>query len=281
MRTLRVVGLDKDGNVIVEDTTRGERFILPSDERLRAAVRQDLSRLNQIELELENKMRPREIQTRIRAGESIAQVAAAADMPEDKVERFAHPVLLERQRTAEAAVEAHPVQTDGPDVRSLAEVVQTSFHDRGHDYGSAEWDSWRGEDGHWVLQLRWHVGRSDNHAHWIFHPGAHGGTVTAIDDYARSLVDPLFQVQPVKMHPVIRPNRWLDTPLVAQTTELTPIELPTAVGYGPSPAPTTPTSPPPPSDDVTDRAQPVKRHRNGSPIMPSWEDVLLGVRKER
>ncbi|HET9143328.1 septation protein SepH [Actinophytocola sp.] len=191
MRPLRIIGLEDDGRtVIVEDPARGERFQLPADERLRAAARGDITRLDQIATELESQMRPREIQTRIRAGESVEQVAAVSGLPEQKVERFAYPVLLERSRTAELAQRAHPVREDGPDVQTLGEVVAHAFGTRGQDYSVANWDSWRGEDGKWVVQLSWTAGRSSNRAHWAFHPGAHGGTVTALDDHALDLLDP-------------------------------------------------------------------------------------------
>lgn len=191
MRALRVVGIDDDGTaVILEDPTKGERFRLPADERLRAAIRGDATRLGQIAIELESQMRPREIQSRIRAGESVEQVAAAAGIPASKVERFAYPVLLERSRTAELAQRAHPVREDGPDVRTLSEVVAHGFGLRGQDYSMAAWDSWRGEDGKWVVQLGWTAGRSFNRAHWVFHPGAHGGTCTSLDENARDLLDP-------------------------------------------------------------------------------------------
>jgi hypothetical protein len=206
MRALRVVGLGDDGKtVICEDPARGERFSLPADERLRAAARGDVTRLGQIDIELESQMRPREIQTRIRAGESVEQVAAAANIPAHKVERYAYPVLLERSRTAELAQRAHPVREDGPDVQTLGEVVAHSFGLRGQDYSAANWDSWRGEDHRWVVQLSWTAGRSANRAHWSFHPGAHGGTVAPLDEHAVDLLDP-------------QPNRPLRT--VRPVTEL-------------------------------------------------------------
>ncbi|MCP2235677.1 septation protein SepH [Prauserella halophila] len=191
MRTLRVVGLHEDGESIVcEDPERRERFVLPADERLRAAARGDITRLGQIEIELEAQMRPREIQARIRAGETVEQVATASGVPTDRVERFAHPVLLERSRYAELAQQAHPVRDDGPDVQTLAEVVAHAFGARGHDFSQSEWDAWRGDDGKWVVCLRWSAGRSSNRAHWTFTPGSHGGSVTAIDDLAAALLDP-------------------------------------------------------------------------------------------
>ena len=123
MRALRVVGLTEDGAVVLEDPVRLERYTVPADERLRAAARGDLSRLGQIAIELESQLRPREIQARIRAGASVEQVATAAGVPEQKIERFAYPVLLERFRTADNAQRAHPMRADGPDNRTLAEVV--------------------------------------------------------------------------------------------------------------------------------------------------------------
>jgi DUF3071 family protein len=205
MRALRVVGLGEDGKIVICETDRGERFQIPADERLRAAARGDITRLGQIAIELESQMRPREIQTRIRAGESVEQVAAAAGVPPERVERFAYPVLLERSRTAELAQKAHPVREDGPDVQELGEVVAQAFTARSQDYTAAVWDSWKGEDGKWVVQLTWTAGRSNNHAHWSFHPGAHGGTVTPLDDHALDLLDP-------------NPNRQLRT--VRPVTEL-------------------------------------------------------------
>jgi Protein of unknown function (DUF3071) len=191
MRALRVVGLTEDGEVVLEDPVRLERFRVPADERLRAAARGDLSRLGQIAIELESQLRPREIQARIRAGASVEQVAAAAGVPEQKIERFAYPVLLERFRTAEIAQRAHPVRADGPDNRTLAEVIAHTFGLRGQAYEGARWDSWKGEDGRWVVALSWRAGRSDNRAHWTFQPGAHGGTVTALDEHASDLVEGL------------------------------------------------------------------------------------------
>ncbi|GAA1869388.1 hypothetical protein GCM10009836_57450 [Pseudonocardia ailaonensis] len=202
MRSLRVVGITEDGSVVLEDSARRERFTVPADEQLRAAARGDLTRLGQIAIELESQLRPREIQARIRAGASVEQVASAAGVPVQKIERFAYPVLLERTRTADLARNAHPVRQDGPDVRTLAETVAHTFGLRGQDHTGTDWDSWKGEDGRWVVALCWRTGRSDIRAHFTFQPGAHGGTVTALDDHARDLVEgrpqqPLRPVGPV------------------------------------------------------------------------------------
>ena len=314
MRALRVVGLGEDGKtVICEDPVRGERFQLPADERLRAAARGDVTRLGQIEIELESQMRPREIQSRIRAGESVEQVAAASGLPEDKVERFAYPVLLERSRTADLAQRAHPVREDGPDVQTLGEVVAHAFGLRGQDHTETSWDSWRGEDGKWVVQLRWTAGRSDNHAHWSFSPGAHGGTVTPLDDHAHDLLDPnpsrsLRTVRPVTelarqalaVEAPPRPEPQpapapAPAPVVQPEPEPEPVVVEEPVAPQPEPEPV---PEPVPAATVTEpvqqqleteveepeAAKPAARRGKGKknhPIVPSWEDVLLGVRSNR
>lgn len=353
MRALRIVGLEDGGKtVICEDPIRGERFQLPADERLRAAARGDVTRLGQIAVELESQMRPREIQARIRAGESVEQVAAAAGLPEHRVERFAYPVLLERSRTAELAQRAHPVREDGPDVQTLGEVVGHWFGVRGQDYAEAVWDSWKGEDGKWVVQLSWAAGRSQNRAHWAFHPGAHGGTVTPLDDHAQDLLDPnpnrpLRTVRPVTelaqqalelqqnpAHVVAKPipqavnggepprrpapepeirtdQDFVEDFELTPEPEITPVELVDTVErpeprrepeprrpvakaepevrrpspkVEPEPARASEPKPAPSAPEPEAAPGPAARRgksKKGRPIVPSWEDVLLGTRSNR
>jgi hypothetical protein len=280
MRALRVVGIHEDGKSIVcEDPARHERFLLPADERLRAAARGDISRLGQIEIETESQMRPREIQARIRAGESVQQVATTAGVPEQRVERFAYPVLLERSRIAELAQQAHPVREDGPDVRTLGEVVAYAFGVRGQDYSQSEWDAWKGDDRKWVVALRWQTGRSDMGAHWSFSPGAHGGTVSVLDEQAEDLLDPNRAprtLRAVAEH-AAEAEAAADTPAVPAP----------AVPAEPEPTPAEPEPEQPalldaPAADQTKPAAAAKpKSKKNHPAVPAWEDVLLGVRSQR
>lgn len=252
MRELKVVGLDVDGkHIICESDDPGQRFILRADDRLRAAVRGEKSGAGQpqSDAEVPSVLRPKEIQARIRAGASIEQVAEAAGVDISRVERFAHPVLLERSRAAELATAAHPVLADGPAVLTLLETVTSGLIARGLHPGSANWDAWRNEDGRWTVQLSWRAGMSDNTAHFRFTPGAHGGTVTAFDDAACELIDPNFA----------RPLRPV-APVAQLTTEAPepPVQIEEA-----------PEQPKPPR---------TTRARKGKPPVPAWEDVLLGVR---
>ena len=253
MRELKVVGLDVDGKrIICEGDDPNEKFILRADDRLRAAVRGEKSGASQSQSDAEvpSVLRPKEIQARIRAGASIEQVAESAGVDVSRVERFAHPVLLERSRAAELATAAHPVLADGPAVLTLLETVTTALISRGLDPDATNWDAWRNEDGRWTVQMSWKAGLSDNVAHFRFTPGAHGGTATAFDDAACELIDPDFA----------RPLR----PVAA----LAPLEI---------------EEPEPPMQPEPEQPEPAKpartaRARKGKPPVPAWEDVLLGVR---
>jgi hypothetical protein len=246
MRELKVVGLDVDGKrIICEADDTGEKFILRSDDRLRAAVRGEKSASSptQVDAEVQSVLRPKEIQAKVRAGASVEQVASAAGADIERVQRFANPVLLERARAAELATAAHPVLADGPAVLTLLETVTAALVARGLDPEDTSWDAWRNEDGRWTVQMGWKAGRSDNIAHFRFTPGAHGGTVTAFDDAACELIDPDFN----------RPLRPL-----APVAQLDFEEPEPPVGVPEPPAP--------------------PRPRKGKPPVPAWEDVLLGVR---
>ena len=106
MRTARLVGLSLDGKSLIVATEDGEELQIAADDRLRAAIRGDRPRLGQLEIEMKTSLSPRDIQTRIRAGESLEDVTRLAGIPLDRVERFAAPVLAEREHIAAVAMSA-------------------------------------------------------------------------------------------------------------------------------------------------------------------------------
>ena len=265
MRKLKVVGFDIDESngrqIICEADDSGEKFLLLHDDRLRSAVRGDKTgsttarETSPTNDEGQSVLRPKEIQAKIRAGASVEQVAAASGVDLARVERFAHPVLLERSRAAELATAAHPVLTDGPSVLTLLETVTTSLIARGLGAEDTDWDAWRNEDGRWTVQMAWQAGLSDNVAHFRFTPGAHGGTVSALDDAASELIDPNF-ARPLRPVAVV--------PHFEVENEPEPVAEP-ELDLRPEPEPAPPVAPKP-------------RARKGKPAVPAWEDVLLGVR---
>ncbi|MFD5934607.1 MULTISPECIES: septation protein SepH [unclassified Streptomyces] len=186
MPELRVVAVSNDGTRLVLKAADSTEYTLPIDERLRAAVRNDRARLNQIEIEVESHLRPRDIQARIRAGASAEEVAQLAGIPVDRVRRFEGPVLAERAFMAERARKTpvrRPGENTGP---QLGEAVQERLTLRGADKESVQWDSWRRDDGTWEVLLVYRVAGEPHSASWTYDPPRR--LVVAVDDEARSLI---------------------------------------------------------------------------------------------
>ena len=87
MRGARIVGLSPDGRFVIVATETGEELAIAADDRLRAALRGDRPRLGQLEIKMQSALSPREIQTRIRSGESVEDVARVAGVDRDDAVR--------------------------------------------------------------------------------------------------------------------------------------------------------------------------------------------------
>jgi hypothetical protein len=171
MRNARVVGLSPDGKYLIVATENGEELMIVADERLRAAVRGDRPRLGQLEIHMESALSPRDIQTRIRAGESLEAVGRIAGIPLDRVERFAAPVLAEREHIAAVAMSAsvrRRGETSGH--RSLRITVTERLLTRGVDIDTIAWDSYRLDDGHWAVTADYRSGEAARHAAFTYDP---------------------------------------------------------------------------------------------------------------
>ena len=172
MHQLRLVAVSEDGSyAILAVPGRGGRFSLPIDDRLRAVARGQFSRLAQYEIEVENPLRPKEIQDRIRAGETAEEIADAAGVPIERVRRFEGPVLAEREYRAQEAQRAtvRSPGDSGPGPR-LGEVVAERLVELGVVPDDALWDSRKRADGNWQVQLAFTMGGRPQVAEWIFDP---------------------------------------------------------------------------------------------------------------
>ncbi len=153
MAHLTLAGVSDDGKRLLLVSDKGVEFTLDITPGLRAALNGDTSRLGQLEIQMESVIRPRDIQARIRAGETPEAVAQAAQTSVDKIMVYAGPVLDERQHVAERAQRAS-VRRRGGDtsqVRTLGEAVAAHLRSLNVDPDTVIWDAWRREDGRWSL----------------------------------------------------------------------------------------------------------------------------------
>jgi Protein of unknown function (DUF3071) len=154
MAELRLVGVSEDGEHLVLTDESGVQHTIVIDERLRAGVHGHLSRLGQLTMALESRISPREIQNRVRSGESAEHVAQTAGVPVERVLRFVGPVLREREHVADQARRARLAGTNGPSPL-LGDLVTAAASRGGHDADDVVWDSARREDHTWVVSTSW------------------------------------------------------------------------------------------------------------------------------
>jgi hypothetical protein len=175
MQELRFVAVSEDGRyAVLAVPGRSARFTLPIDERLRAVALGQTSRLVQYEIEVESPLRPKEIQARIRAGETVEEIADAAGIAVERVRWFEGPVLAERAYMADQAQRASvrrrgdsAPSTPGP---RLGEIVAERLQAFGSVPEEAQWDAKKRGDGSWQVQLTFISGGRLHEAEWLFDP---------------------------------------------------------------------------------------------------------------
>jgi hypothetical protein len=210
---LRFIGVSDDGLRLRLVSDAGVDFTVDVDDRLRAALSGqtaqgttkggDQARLGQLETQMQSTLRPRDIQARIRAGESPESVAQVAGTSVDKVMPYAAPVLAERAHVAEraqrASVRRRPPESGGlPTARTLGDAVGSHLRSRNVDPETVAWDAWRREDGRWTLTGSYTTIGRVGAAHFSF--DAPGNYVVADDDDAHWLLGEVTE-QPAETSP--------------------------------------------------------------------------------
>ena len=228
MQELRFVAVSEDGQYAVLGVPgRSARFTLPIDERLRAVALGQTSRLAQYEIEVESPLRPKEIQARIRAGETVEEIADAAGIAVERVRWFEGPVLAERAYMADQAQQASVRRqgdaTPGP---RLGEIVAERMKVFGAEPDDAQWDAKKRGDGSWLVQLTFITGGRLHAAEWIFDPRRRH--VLPADDNAARMSLP--GTEPLPTSPGLTPAA--PAPGEATVTHLAS-RLSSASGFGP------------------------------------------------
>jgi Protein of unknown function (DUF3071) len=187
MQDVRLLGVSEDGSRFMLQTPDGQTFGLRLDERLHAALRGDNARLGQLQIQLEHQLRPREIQARIRGGETSEDIASASGVPVEHVRRFEGPILLERSHVANSARNTNVRRVTDAAATPLGQLVADRLQTHGVTGEELAWDSWRREDGKWLVRLAYsHSGR-DRRATWVFDAAVH--TIEPSDDEAKWLTE--------------------------------------------------------------------------------------------
>lgn len=272
MRELSFVGVALDDGALVLESD-GERFRLPVDPDLRGAV---TGRGRQLAIPVEGPLSPRQIQDRLRHGASSEELADAAGMDVAAVARYEAPILAERAHQARTARSA---EVDG---RPLGEIVAEHLEAAGLDAADAVWDSWRREDGHWLVQVSWQETERRRSARWSFAPATR--RLVAVDPQAQAMLRTAADTDDLTA--VLRPVRpsFFAAPEPEEDSAPAPVaELPWGDGEDGEEAETA--EPPSLPDEEAEgapaaasaaRPRPARRPRRAS--VPSWEEITMGRR---
>ncbi|MEN9454229.1 MAG: hypothetical protein RLZZ19_716 [Actinomycetota bacterium] len=261
MTELRVVGKSSDGERVELTDDDGNTFSVRINDSLRTAVNE--KRLVTV-VESAPQISIKEIQARLRAGESYADVSRISGLSLEKIERYASPILQERAWIIELAEKASPKGTSLP----LSELVIQRLAPRGVNMNQISWNTWRLDDGTWHLVLSYPSREGQSDATWIF--DSHKRTLVSRDDGARWING---EELPAKQAP--RNDRMSDHGV------LFPAE-----GDAPQPPRLVAVRTDPMIDDQASETKEIAPDAKKDGVtkrisIPSWDDIMFGRSKKK
>ncbi len=295
MKRLTIIGTTPNGDGVVLSDDKGAKFVVANDPRIAAVTEHDLSR--QLEMALQT-FSPREVQARVRGGDSADVIASETGWPLDKVLRYAEPLLAERAFIAEQA-QAVEVRRSGGGA-TLLEAAQAATGSSSDD--AIAWDALRREDGKWIVSATYREADGAHTALWSYDHA--GRNLHPLDDDARALMGarpvavpdaeldiaealdlvadiPVVREEAVETRPylVAVPDAE-DEPVDDVPADEAPVEqihhsAPTvAIPHPSAPVPTV--DEPVPAAKKPAARKP-KAPRKGRASVPSWDEILFGA----
>jgi hypothetical protein len=186
MTELRLDGKTEDGNHLSLVDGDGNNYSVRISDTLRATVNQP--RLTSVPaVDAQETISVKEIQRKLRAGESFEQIARDGQTTVEKVERFSGPIMQEREyilsnaRDLVMRKDAHRIDL------TFGEVVLAKLAPRGVDTDQVSWNTWRQLDGVWHIELHYPNRDGNGVATWNFDLARRA--LDASDDNGAWLID--------------------------------------------------------------------------------------------
>ncbi len=189
MQQLHLMGFTSDGeNLILSDrkSSKASTYLVALDDALRAAVNgsdpfggatgEDDGAAGSLPRRRrprpESNLSPREMQARLRAGQSVAEVAAEAGVEESWVERFANPVLAEQAQVIGQALRlTYFKPRRGPSDLPLRGSVRSNLIEKGVSLTEEEfdsgWSAWQMGGPVWAIGFSYRSRGRPQEAKWV------------------------------------------------------------------------------------------------------------------
>jgi len=257
---LRLTGRSGDGSELELVDQDGNQYNLRISDTLRANVNQPrLSAVINVDEVITTTVK--EVQARLRSGETIDSISRTTDWSIEKIENYAGPILQERAFIISQALVTQ-IRRE-PHAPYLETAVANQLSPRGVDMNTIEWNTFRLPNGDWNLILYYPIrdgapSEIKGEAVWLFNLGRRA--LTAYDDGARWIGGEVKVKQPVQTYGSI-----------PQT------EAPRLISIKENVAPYAPT----PLAAVEEIDQEAKRDGVTRRIkIPSWDDIMFGKKDE-
>ena len=256
MSELRLTGKNSEGTHLTLTNPIGEEFTVRISDTLRATVNQPRLAAVVSSDDVET-MSVKEIQRRLRSGETMDLIARDGRISVEKVERFAGPILQERVYILDQAFSVVLRKESARDQETFRDVVISRLAPLGVDSDSLSWNTWRIHDGTWTIELIYPNRDGSGSATWSFDLSRR--SITATNENARWMLGqepaPRIQSQGLVHAEQTHPSRIVDP-----TPEPEPIrETPRLVAIRETPR-------------EEDRAEGI----TGRAKVPSWDEIMFG-----
>ncbi|CAN2236616.1 septation protein SepH [Candidatus Planktophila dulcis] len=186
MTELRLDGKTEDGNHLSLVDGDGNNYSVRISDTLRATVNQP--RLTSVPaVDAQETISVKEIQRRLRAGESFEQIARDGQTTVEKVERFSGPIMQEREYILSHARDLVMRKDSHRIDLTFGEVVLAKLAPRGVDTDQVSWNTWRQLDGVWHIELHYPNRDGNGVATWNFDLARRA--LDASDDNGAWLID--------------------------------------------------------------------------------------------
>ena len=182
-RDLRLIGKNEEGTHLDLSDDDGNQFSLRISDNLKSLV--NAPRLSAV---IPSDERPnysvKDIQNRLRAGESMDSISRTTDWSIEKIEKFAGPILQERAYIIETALKAKVGRDQS--APTLGEITYKQLSEHGANMEEVEWNTHRNLDGTWNLVIQYPTRNGVEQANWNF--DLTNNSILAADDAARWLI---------------------------------------------------------------------------------------------
>ncbi len=273
---LQLVGRMADGGAIELTDGSGAKYSLPITDALKSTVTQPRL-ISVAPIDERPSFSVKEVQARLRAGESMPSISRTTDWSIEKIEKFAGPILQERAYVIETARKSNLRREVSSPTLDESALLQLSSH--GVDMEQVDWNTHRNADGTWNIVVNYPNIDGTAEANWNFELG--NRILTAQDDSARWISGDAKEARPrTASHGFINSQ---------------------------DPTPFAPSTPPPPAprlvavreeitvteiieeDDeffaeeldieIVDESDPASDGVVKRPKLPSWDDIMFGGSK--